>query len=107
MRCQTVTNYQLRSNQKWIDLLHSHGFDQNQIFRVDCLSDRLFSLGFRIVNPEFNDYDSRIRSDLETLGDILQDWDSLDYDAFHNYKTNASFTPKQRAIHRSTTGEDR
>ncbi len=84
MRCQTVTNYQLRSNQKWIDLLHSHGFDQNQIFRVDCLSDRLFSLGF-----------------------ILQDWDSLDYDAFHNYKTNASFTPKQRAIHRSTTGEDR
>ncbi len=107
MRCQTVTNYTLKSNQRWIDVLHSHGFDQEHIFRVECLSDRLFSCGFRIVNPEFNDYDSRIRADMETLENILQDWDAVDHEDYHNYHRNTPFTPKQRAIHRSSTGEDR
>lgn len=61
MRCITITLYRGQDNHP-----------NYQIFRVQHLTDRMFSCGFRVVNPEFNATPDLIKSDTERVMEICQ-----------------------------------
>lgn len=107
MRCQTITNYSLRADPKWVDLVKAHDEEPDSIYRVEHLTDRLFEHGFRIVNPEFKDSIERVQSDTTKLMEIINDWDSFDESSFHNYRKNSGMSPKERAIWRDQTDQSR
>lgn len=107
MRCQTVTNYSLRADPKWVALVQAHDEEPDSIYRVEHLTDRMFEHGFRIVNPEYNASSRSVEIDTTKLMEIINEWDSFDKSEFHNYKKNSGMSPKERAIWRDQTDQTR
>lgn len=89
----------------WLDACSAVGLDNDEIFVVSCLNDRYFNLGFRIVNPEFNATPDRIRSDEESLNELIEYFDHSDPANYHNFQQPNHLSKKERTILKEQNGE--
>lgn len=89
-RCITIINYKLK--------------DQ-PTFTVEHLSDRAFSNGFRVLNPEFKADSNKIKANTEALNELLKKLDHHDPLAFDSVKHDY-MSPRQRE-ERHNPGGDR
>ncbi len=80
-RCITIVNYKIRNN---------------PIFIVEHLSDILFQMGFRVLNPDFKATWQQIEDDRNKITDLLQKSDPLN--ANDNYQPNHKISPRQRYL---------
>lgn len=88
MRCITVTIYDKEKN------------PQQDIFCTQYLTDRLFSLGFRIVNPEFKCTPDRLTSDMEALLEVCEDIEAMDTEQYHPYHRVSKYTKQSLDVNR-------
>ncbi len=87
MRCITIINYTIKDHPE-------HG-DQ-PIFCVTHLSDKAFSNGFRVLNPEFNVLPNKIETDTEDLKQLLEEMDETYDEPFFKPTYNNSFKSPDR-----------
>ena len=78
------------------------------IFVVQHLTDRLFSMGFRTLNPEYKASQKELDDDAEEIKEyIAKHSDQNDDHLGHFYQENKHLSKKEYAIKQQANGEDR
>lgn len=86
----------------------NHSDPDAPILAVEHLTDRLFSMGFRTLNPEYRTTQHELDVDAKKAEEYIKEHsDENDDHLGHFYQENRHLSKKEYAIKQQANGEDR